>query len=67
MHDNLGLVAGENTIQPSPISNLTDLERTPLHGLLMAIDEAVDNDWLMACIVERFTSVASNIARSTNN
>ena len=67
MHNNFGLVAGENTVQPRSISNVTDFERSPLYGLLMAINEAVDNDRLMACIVERFTGMASNIARSTNN
>ena len=60
-------MASENTIQPSPISNVADFEWTPFNGLSMAIHQAVNNDGLMACIVERFTRVASNIARPTDN
>jgi hypothetical protein len=67
MHDDLGLMASENTIQPSPISNVADFEWPPFYGFSMAIHKAVNNDRLMACIVERFTSVASNIARPTDN
>ncbi len=60
-------MASENTIQPSPISNVADFERTPLYGFLMTINEAINNDRLVACIVKRFTSVTSNIARPTDN
>jgi hypothetical protein len=67
MHDDLGLMASENTIQPSPIANVADFKWTPFYGFFMTIHKAVNNDRVMACFVERFTSVASNIARPTDN
>jgi hypothetical protein len=67
MHDDRWVMTDENIVEPSFISDVSYLERTPLDGLSMAINKIVDDDRLMAGVLKRFTCMAANIACPSDN